>query len=124
MRASGFLPKGTKGVRIEFEKPESEVLLSDFDLWHCVLNYWYIADNKKQRSIFINLLKTENIQFIDKEKYTPELREMVENSWSKIFDMNYDSEYTTVEFRKKQIQATFWNLKSTEITKVDFFNTR
>ncbi|WP_304342657.1 DUF3841 domain-containing protein [Chryseobacterium koreense] len=48
LRNVGFLPKGTKGVRIEFDKKDEAVLLSDFNLWAYVLNYWYIADNEKK----------------------------------------------------------------------------
>jgi hypothetical protein len=124
LRTSGFLPKGTKGVRIEFEKPENKILLSDFNLWHFVLNYWHIADNERQEFEFDKLLQKSNIKFIDKEKYTPSLKKIVENSWKKIFDMNYEFEYVTEKFKEKKIQATFWNLKKTEIIKVDFFNAK
>ena len=124
LRTSGFLPKGTKGVRIEFEKPEPEILLSDFDLWHFVLNYWHIADNKKQELEFDKLLKASSLKFTDKEKYTPKLKNILESSWNKIFDMNYDSVYVEDEFKRKKIQATFWTLKSTEIINVNFFNAK
>jgi hypothetical protein len=124
LRASGLLSKGTKGVRIEFEKPESKILLSDFNLWHYVLNYWHIVDNKKQELKFDELLKMLSLKFTDKGKYTPELKNILENSWNKIFDMNYYSSYTADVFNRKKIQATFWTLKSTEIVKVDFFNAK
>ncbi|WGH75917.1 DUF3841 domain-containing protein [Tenacibaculum tangerinum] len=124
LRGSGFLPKGTKGVRIEFEKPKNEVLLSDFYLWHFPLNYWYIADNEKQESEFDKLLKDSKIEFMHKEKYPLELRMIVENSWNKIFDMSYDCDYVTENFNNKKIQATFWSLKTSEITKIDFFNAK
>ena len=124
MRAFGFLPKGTKGVRIEFEKPETEILLSDFDLWHFVLNYWHIADNEEQELEFNKLFKTSSVEFTDKENYTLKLKNILESSWNKIFDMNYHSIYTADAFKRKKIQATFWTLKSTEIIKVDFFNAK
>lgn len=118
------MPKGTKGVRIEFEKPENEILLSDLNLWHFILNYWHIADSEKQELEFDKLLRKLDIKFIDKEKYTPSLKKNVEKSWNKIFDMNYECEYVTEKFKEKKIQATFWNLKKTEIIKVDFFNAK
>lgn len=122
LRASGLLSKGTKGVLIEFEKPETEILLSDFNLWHFVLNYWHIADNEEQELEFNKLLKTSNVEFSDKENYTLELKNILESSWYKIFDMNYSSTYTADVFNRRKIQATFWTLKSTEIIKVVFFN--
>lgn len=45
-------------------------------------------------------------------------------NWNKIFDMSYDCENVSEKFSDKTIQATFWSLKSSEITKVDFFNAR
>lgn len=124
LRHSGLLEKGTKGVRIEIEKPTNEVLLSDFNLWHYVLNYWYIADNKGKDKVFDELLKSNNIRFIDKEKYLPELKKMAENSWDKIFDMDYSVEYSAKPFENKEIQATFWELRIEEIKNVDFFIAR
>ncbi len=46
LRSSGHIPKGQEGVRIEFELPENLALLSDFGLWHYVLNYWYLAQSE------------------------------------------------------------------------------
>ena len=36
----GHLPEGTEGVCLELELDDKNVLLSDFDAWHCVLNNW------------------------------------------------------------------------------------
>jgi hypothetical protein len=124
LRSTGFLPKGTKGVRIEFDKPENQILLSDFALWHFPLNYWHIADNEKEDLEFHKLLKEYKVNFIDKEKYPFELRKVVENSWNKILDMHYHSGYVADKFIDKKIQATLWCIKSSEITKVDFFNAK
>lgn len=118
------LPKGTKGVRIEFEKQENEVLLSDYDLWHYPLNYWCIHDNEKEDNAFDELLKNENINFIDREKYTPILKSKVENSWHKVFDMNYHNNYSANKKENKSIQATFWKLSLDDVVKVDFFTSR
>ncbi|UYZ73367.1 DUF3841 domain-containing protein [Moraxella bovis] len=43
LRKSGHLPKGERGVRIEFTLPKERVLLSNFDGWHAVLNDWCFA---------------------------------------------------------------------------------
>lgn len=43
MRKSSYAPRGTPIVRIKLDIPENEILLSDFDLWHYVLNHWYLA---------------------------------------------------------------------------------
>lgn len=124
MRSSGFLEKNTKGVRIEFEKKDSEVLLSDFDLWHHVLGYCSIDDNESDSLRFDNLLEANGINFTDRQNYTPEIRKVVEDSWAKIFDMNYCPEYAAHPFNKKTIQATCWSLSVKEIKKVDYFTAR
>ncbi len=124
LRSSAFLPKGTKGVRIEINKSEKDILLSDFSLWHHVLNYWQISDNEKESEEFDRLLKFNNIRFIDKEKYTPEIKRKVEKSWDKILDMDYVPEYSAKPFEKKSIQATFWSLSFDEIVKVEEFTAR
>lgn len=41
------MPAGTQGVRLEVEIPDAQVLLSDFDLWHYPLNYWYLPDDEE-----------------------------------------------------------------------------
>ncbi|MCT4602155.1 MAG: DUF3841 domain-containing protein [Marinifilum sp.] len=124
LRNSGFLPKGTKGVRIEFEKLTKDVLLSDFNLWGHVLNYWYIADDENEGNLFDRKLSNNNISFIDKKSYTTDLRKILEDSWTKIFDMDYCREYSAYSFEQKNIQATFWSLSTNEIKKVDFFTAR
>jgi hypothetical protein len=43
LRSSGHLATSTSGVRIELELALDRVLLSDYHLWHHVLNYWYLA---------------------------------------------------------------------------------
>ncbi len=124
LRGSGFLLKGQKGVRIEFRKKRSEVLLSDFDLWHCVLNYFYIADNEKEDAEFDTLLNKLGLKFTERENAPTEIHEMITKSWEKVLDMNYSSEYSVSSFEKKSIQATFWSLSVGEIVKVDKFTAR
>lgn len=126
LRSKGYLQKGTNGVRIEFEKEEKDVLLSDFLLWHHPLNFWHLADNEEEYNRFEELLKDENIEFV--ELYcnnTPKhIKEKIEKSWEKTLDMDYCPEFAAHPFEKKVIQATFWSLSLDEIKKVDYFTAR
>ena len=45
LRARGHLRTGTRGVRIELELDDERVLRSDFELWHYVLNGWYLPSS-------------------------------------------------------------------------------
>lgn len=124
LRSRAFLPKGTKGVRVEFVKNEKAVVLSDFELWHHVLNYWQIDDTEEISDQFDRLLEYYNIEFTDKENYPAEIKQRLEKSWDKILDMNYAPEYAAQPFDKKSIQATFWSLSTSEIVKVEEFTSR
>lgn len=124
LRKSGYLEKGTKGVRIEIEKNDNEVLLSDFDLWNALLNGTFISDNHHQDKQFNKLIEVHNISNNNISTYPAEVKNMLENSWQKIFDMSFDDNYWTYKYKEKRIQATFWNLKVSEIKKVDFFKAR
>lgn len=69
--------------------PEDKVLLSDFDMWHFVLNHWYLPVNKH-----------------DKEKG----KVSIVRSWDLIFDLGRRVWGFPLR-RNKQIQATFWELR-------------
>lgn len=111
-----LLEKGTNGVRIEFEKPNHEVLLSDFIKWYYVLNHWYIPTNNLKEECFNDLLKQNNLKFGDIENYTSEINNIIQNSWNKIFDLN--------KINNKSVQATIWNIKKEEIINVDYFKAK
>ncbi|MEP0263568.1 DUF3841 domain-containing protein [Dokdonia sp.] len=120
LRGSGHLPRGDVGYRIEIEKDQKDILLSDFVLWHTPLSYRnYIADSEEEAIDFEEKLGT-----IEFEKLPPSTRNKIEKSWEKVFDMSFDLEYYTLPFEEKAIQATFWELKTDDIIKVDRFIAR
>ena len=92
LRCSSHLPRGTEGICIEFEARESEVLLSNFEQWHCVLNSWYLYKNDKENAYF--------------EKYPQLLTEAaVRRSWDGIFDLTFGSEGLWGPINERSIQA-------------------
>ena len=56
LRFSGHLPSGETGVLIEFLAEADEVLLSDFELWHYVLNYLYLPSSSRDEAQFDSVL--------------------------------------------------------------------
>jgi len=122
LRKSGYLPSGEKGIRIEFEKKISEVLLSDFILWHWPLSYKsYIAKNNIDRIRFklkLNNLSLSNVSFKNLPK---NIKAEIEESWNKIFDLNYEYKYYTDKRNEKMIQACLWEINKDEIIKIDKF---
>lgn len=83
-------------VMIEIEIPDEEVLLSDFDLWHSVLNRDFIYD--------------EELTDWDNDILVP-IGETLEESWLEIFKIE----------NSKYVQATFWELKLENIISVEEF---
>lgn len=112
LRKSGHLPSGEIGYRIEIEKEESEILLSDFVLWHWPLCYKDYIGNSEEEAIKVD---KEEIVYSEDE---------IKKSWEKIFDMNFDVEYYILPFAEKKIQVTFWDLKIEDVIKVDKFTAR
>jgi hypothetical protein len=92
LRCSGHLPRGTKGVCIEFDACKSEVLLSNFEQWHSVLNNWFLCKNNEEDAYF--------------EKYPQLLTEtVVRKSWDRMFDLTFGSEDLWGPMNERWIQA-------------------
>jgi len=92
LRCSGHLPRGTKGVCIEFEACESEVLLSNFEQWHAVLNHWHLCESEEENAYF--------------EEYPQLLTEtVVRKSWDRMFDLTFGSEDYWGPVDERWIQA-------------------
>ena len=69
LRSSGHLLKGERGVRIEFRVSDRLILLSDFDLWHYVLNYWYLPESQKDDEAFESELSRRGLSFTKRNPY-------------------------------------------------------
>ncbi len=125
LRSSAHLPKGQRGVRIEFEQSDKEVLLSDFDLWHYVLNYWYLPRTVADGEAFEAELSEHNLSFFEmKPLPVRAYHQRIEDSWDRIFDLDWAEEEISDPFSKKSIQATFWKLHFDQIRDVQFFTAR
>ncbi len=57
LRSRGHLSPGAPGVLLEFTAPATDVILSDFQLWHFALNYWYLPTSGADRNQFDRYLK-------------------------------------------------------------------
>ncbi|BDH62050.1 hypothetical protein MTP04_21800 [Lysinibacillus sp. PLM2] len=68
-----LLPKGTRGVILTLEIPDDQILWSDFQSWHFVLNNSPITDSEDEWERYLK----------DEENYE------VVKSWDKIFDFDY-----------------------------------
>ncbi len=110
LRSSAHLPKGAPGVRIEFTIDLSEVLLSDFDAWHAVLNNHYYAPDEANYNTYLHIIKG---------KSEHEINKINQDSWRNIFISSLRDVDESIS-----IQAVFWELKKSQISDVKFFRAR
>ena len=91
--------KGTPVVLLTIDIPDNMVLLSDFDMWHVVLNDGYLPlydkDDSEEPSEDEKLKSWENVFYID----------VVTDCW----------------YVPKTTQATFWELKKEWVLKAEHF---
>lgn len=99
LRLAGYAERGTPMVQITFEAEADSFLLSDFDLWHSVLNEQYIP---------------ANADFSQAED-DPVSPDEIRASWSRIFDADRLSSASA------SIQAVLWQIKTDQIVKVEHF---
>lgn len=122
LRSTGFLPKGTKGVRVEINKNDNEVLLSDFMLWSFPLSYHnFIGQNEQESIDFDEMLERKGLNKTNIGKLPKDVQTKIIKSWDRVLDLDFDDPYHTSPKDSKAIQATFWTLSLNEVVKVDEF---
>ena len=125
LRSGGHLPKGERGVRIEIELGDSLVLLSDFELWHYVLNYWYLPSSEEEGEAFeLELAKHRLSFFKTKPLPSPVYHKKIEESWTRIFNTEWAEEGLACTKAEKSLQATFWELSLDHVKSVREFIAR
>jgi hypothetical protein len=106
-------------VRVDLEIDPKDVVLSDFISWHYVLNYWYLSNSETDHNRFEQELHRHNLDYHrTKPLPDPQYHGMIEQSWNKIFDINY---VTDTPPERKSIQATFWKLTIDHVREVHRF---
>ncbi len=116
-----------RGARIKFEQSDKGVLLSDFGLWNYVLNDQYLprttADYEAFEA-FENNLFAGRLPVRAYQQGLREYSERKEDSWNRIFDLDWVAEGITTPYEEKRIQATFWELHFDQIKDVQVFTAR
>ena len=96
-------------VCLEIEKSDDQVLLSDEENWHFVLSNWYFSKSEEDYNTF--------------ELMSPDEQEIIKRkSWERIFLIDtFKDDWIS---RGMFIQATFWELKKSDIRKVIYYGKR
>lgn len=123
LRASGHLPRGTRGYRIAFTIADELAVLSDFELWHYVLNYWYLPSSEADDDKFNERLNKLRCSWSERSR-NQDVDRTIRDSWSRIFDLTWCDPNIAAESSRKSIQATLWRLELSMVTAVDAFVAR
>ena len=108
LRKSGYAKRGTPMVQITFEADTKDFLLSDFDDWHIILANQYLADNEQDWDDFY---ASEHHHRNDE----------VIASWDKVFDLNRHAPDWDTAPENRTIQATLWEIRLSQVKKVEYF---
>ena len=102
--------KGQRFVRLELEIPDKDVLLSDFELWHSVLNNCTLTYSEEED----DMLERKCASLSPEES-----QKIKEETWRTIFDLSpIDTDWIR---RGDSIQATFWELRIEYVRKATPF---
>jgi len=122
LRARGHLPPGQSGYRIELDVHADDVLLSDYCLWHHVLNYWYVPSCNRDQEIFES--EHDQYRYGWERLPPPKMRVIITASWERIFNLDCCDEYVTGHPSNRPIQATMWRIHRSMICGAQHFNGR
>jgi len=125
LRRSGHLPRGSRGARVEFAADPRTFLLSDFSLWHYVLNYWYLPSSLSDGKAFEATLKAAGLDFF-KTKPLPNasFHRIIEASWERIFDPTLTVRGITDPRTKRTVQAALWSLPLEAVRQITWFTAK
>ncbi|WP_244656059.1 MULTISPECIES: DUF3841 domain-containing protein [unclassified Pseudomonas] len=100
-------------VVLQLAVPSEQVVLSCFDLWHFVLNNWYVWSSELDEQDFDRA--KEDVE--EGSDAAQQLRQRMQKSWSAVFELD-QSAVDMGPFEAKSIQGCFWTLRLTDVTAV------
>lgn len=105
---------------IELDIPDNKILLSEYHLWHNVLDKNYLAKNENDELLFESFLNKNNLE----SKLSPLVKDKVFKSWEYIFNWSKLDKNWHGNSVGDSIQAVFWELKIEWVTKITFFKSK
>ena len=123
LRQSGHLLRGTQGVRLELELEPSQVLLSDFDAWHVVLNRGYLALSEDEDEAWYRRFE---VAVPNRWAWPPPepWHSDILTSWERIFDLETLATSDYWGEGPRYIQATFEVLRLADVRRHTLFVAR
>jgi len=122
LRERGFSARGDKMVQLEIEIPDEKVLLSDFEVFHCVLNNMYISLSEEDYDLFKEWHESQGIKYGDwkhdtsQDEKLQKVKRAIVESWAGVFDLTKeDDNWLYGKNEHKSIQAVFWELREDQV---------
>ncbi len=108
-------------IGLELELNSSRALLSDFDAWHYVLNYWHLGSEEESEEIekVYNYFKNKpekSYHLIDNGNH-----HKIVKSWELIFNLEACQKLLGIDKHDCSIQATIGKINKEDIIKVHYF---
>lgn len=100
-------------VVLQLSIPSNLIALSCFDLWHFVLNRWYVPASSEDDAEFDSALEAAE----EGSEAAQQLEERLKKSWSAIFQLD-QCQVDMGPFEGKSIQGCFWTLEHAFVTAV------
>ena len=121
LRERGHIPAGSQGFRVEFVVPAEQVLLSDFQLWHHVLNHFHLPRDEAEDLAFEEEFGDLHLSWQEPEPLDPlqkKARRRIRRSWDHIFELEQH------QHPAQQIQACLWQVEAAQVREVTSFRGR
>lgn len=103
-------------VMLTLDVPDQEVLLSNFDAWHAVLNGTPITDTEAAYDALVQAIWERRKKGLPMEE---EIERHLRQSWEHIFDLDGLKEHWM--WPTFSVQACFETLRLTDVKRVQFF---
>ncbi len=114
--------KNEELVLLKLDIPDELLLHSDYQLWHHVLNRWYLPIDEKDQKNFEEVLRKDGINNI--WPFPEPYQSQVINSWKRIFCWNeLDPSYHGSNLGSS-IQTVFWEIKKEWVKEIRYFKSK
>lgn len=101
---------GDRIVRIDAIVPKARCLFSDFSLWHCILNNWYVARTQTEDSLLEQAIENKTLD--------------IKTTWPRIFDVFRPKTQEELKFLGKDtyVQVCVDSIFDNEIIKIRYID--
>lgn len=108
--------RNERHVLLTLDVPDDEVILHDYEAWHYPLNHWYLGPAEASEDFERRCDQAGCPRGGDMPLAVLALREELEASWRRIFDLDtVGARMGGGAFDMQIIQATFWELRMDQI---------